>query len=45
LGIQFVVLGDQLTKLDGVCDLDVIAVSEEILVEVVVAGTGFKSDH
>jgi len=32
LGIQLVVLGDQLAKLDGICDLDVIDISEKILI-------------
>ena len=45
LGIQFVVLGDELAKLNGVCNLDVITVSEKILVEGVVAGAGFQSYH
>jgi hypothetical protein len=32
LGIQLVVLGDQLTKLDSICDLDVVVISEKILI-------------
>lgn len=45
LGIQFVVLGDELAKLNGVCNLDVITVSEKTLVEGVVAGAGFQPYH